>query len=394
MAYRIQNGENFLGLLDLSKNAPDVINKIGPFTLFQRFQIGCYGFIVYILKFFVPVNLFAINPYPPLQDFSHGYFAIALALSVVAAVIISILIILSLRKTRLYAFSTGMYFITIALVLQFITVGISITSDRYSYLPYVWFSIIPASLIVNSLKTKRIMLLIISGCFVIMLILVSIHQIRIWRNTETLWTNVINKYPHEELPRRSRGKYYSRKSVQAKSMKEKKVFEDKALVDFTQAIKAKTRNADVYIGTGIIHASKGDLKNALLFLNAAVSIDPKKGSAYYNRALIYDQLNNKEESIRDYNMALIYKPELALQILNNRSNLFLETGRFKEAIYDFDYLISIDSNKYYYYSNRGIAKQQINDIPGAISDLKKALLLNPDDTISKTILQKLQINRK
>jgi tetratricopeptide (TPR) repeat protein len=216
----------------------------------------------------------------------------------------------------------------------------------------------------------------------------------VWRNTETLWTNVINKYPHEELPRRSRGKYYSRKSGQAKTMMEKKVFEDKALIDFTEAIKAKTRSADVYMGSGIIYVSRGDLKIALLLLNAAIAIDPKKGSAYYNRALIYDQLNKKEEAIKDYNMALIYKPELALQILNNRSNLFLETGRFKEAILDFDYLISVDSNKYYYYSNRGIAKQQINDIPGAITDLKKALQLQPDDTISRTLLLKLRIDRK
>ena len=67
---------------------------------------------------------------------------------------------MSLRKTRLYAFSTGFYFVTIALVLQFITVGISMISDRYSYLPYAGLSLIPASLIANSSKTKRTLLLI------------------------------------------------------------------------------------------------------------------------------------------------------------------------------------------------------------------------------------------
>jgi tetratricopeptide (TPR) repeat protein len=394
MAYKIQSGENFMGLLDLSKNAPDVVNKIGPFTVFQRLEISCYGFVVYMLKFFVPFDLLAIHPYPPLENFSHGSFAATLILSVILTAIVAFLVILSLRKTRLYAFSIGFYFVTIALVLQFITVGISMTSDRYSYLPYVGLSLIPAWIVANSSKAIRKLLLVISGCFVIMLVLISKHQILVWRNTETLWTNVINKYPNEELPRRSRGKYYSRKSVQAKTMMEKKVFEDKVMIDFTEAIKAKTRSADVYMGAGIIYVSRGDLKNALLLLNAAIAIDPKKGSAYYNRALIYDQLNRKEESIKDYNLALIYKPELALQILNNRSNLFLETGRFKEAILDFDYLISVASNKYYYYSNRGIAKQQINDIPGAITDLKKALQLQPDDTISMTLLQKLQINRK
>jgi len=390
MAYRIQSGENFLGLLDLSKNAPDVVNKIGPFTVFQRIQVGCYGFVLYILKFFVPVNLLAIHPYPPLEDFRHGSFATILILSVVVTIIIVFLVIRSLRKTRLYAFSTGFYFVTIVLVLQFITVGISMTSDRYSYLPYAGLSLIPASLIADSSKAKKTLLLIISACFVIMLTVISKRQVLVWSNTETLWTKVINKYPHEELPRRSRGKYYSRKSGQAKSGTEKKGLEDKALIDFTEAIKAKTRSADVYMGTGIIYTSKGDLKNALLLLNAAIAIDPRKGSAYYNRALIYDQLNMKEAAINDYNMALIYKSDLAIQILNNRSNLFLETGRFKEAIPDFDYLISLDSNKFYYYSNRGIAKEQTNDIPGAISDFKKALQLQPDDDISRTHLQKLQ----
>ena len=394
MAYRIQSGDNFLGLLDLSKNAPDVINKIGPFTVFQRFEIGCYGFIVYIFKFFVPVNLLAIHPYPPLEDFTHGSFAIALYLSLIATVVIAVLVIMSLRKTRLYVFSTGFYFVTIALVLQFITVGISMISDRYSYLPYAGLAFIPASLIANSSKTKRTLLLIISACFIIMLMAVSKRQTQVWRNTETLWTKVIDKYPHQELPRRSRGKYYSRKSGQAKSNMEKKTFEDKALIDFTEAIKARTNSADVYMGTGIIYTSKGDLTNALLLLNAAIKIDPRKGSAYYNRALVYDQLNKKEEAIRDYNMALIYKSDLALQILNNRSNLFLETGRFKEAIPDFDYLISLDSNKFYYYSNRGIAKEQTNDIPGAISDFRKALQLQPDDDISRTHLEKLEVDRK
>jgi tetratricopeptide (TPR) repeat protein len=390
MAYKIQNGENFLGLLDLSKNAPDVVNEVGAFTVFQRFQIGCFGFISYIIRFFVPVNLLAIHPFPSLQDFSHGSFAAMFILSVIGVLTIAITVILSLRKTRLYAFSLGFYFVSVALVLQVVTVGISMISDRYSYLPYVWLSLVPASLIANSLKTKRTLMLIVSGCFVGMLMIISIRQIEVWSNTVTLWTKVINKYPHEEVPRRSRGKYYSRKSGQARNDTERKVFEDKALVDFTEAIRAGTRSSDVFMGAGIIRGSKGDLKNALLLLNSALAIDPEKGSAYYNRALIFDQLNMKEEGIRDYDKALIYKPDLKLEILNNRSNLLLETGRFREAILDFDYLISLGGNNFYYYSNRGIARQQINDIPGAMADFKKALALQPDDSISATLLQKLQ----
>lgn len=389
LAYKTQSGENFLGILDLSKNLPDMVNKIGPFSVLQRFQIASYGFVTYMVKFFVPVNLTSLYPYPSSQEINQGTFPIILLMSALALIIIIFLVIRSLRKTKLYAFGLGFYFVTIALVLQFIPVGIAIMAERYSYLPYIGLSIIPATLITNNSKTKKIILIIISGCFIIMLMVLSKRQIETWNNTESLWSKVIEKHPHLELPRRGRGKYYSKKSLQVKSATEKKMYEEKALIDFTEAIKAGTKNADVYMGTGIIYGTKGDLKNAILFLNKALAIDPKKGSAYYNRAQIYDQLNQKEAAIKDYNMALIYGPQLTLEILNNRSNLFLETGRFREAILDFDYLISIESNNFLYYCNRAVAKQQINDIPGAISDYQKALQLKPDDQISKLQLQKL-----
>ncbi|MCX6322232.1 MAG: tetratricopeptide repeat protein [Bacteroidia bacterium] len=121
---------------------------------------------------------------------------------------------------------------------------------------------------------------------------------------------------------------------------------------------------------------------------------PKKGAAYYNRALIYDQLNQKEEAIKDYNMALIYNPDWKLEILNNRSNLFLETGRFREAILDFDYLIFLKNDNFLYYSNRAFARLQLNDITGAVSDYQKALELKPDDQLSKLNLQKLILIKK
>jgi protein O-mannosyl-transferase len=389
MTYKIQNGENFLGLLNLSKNQLDVVNTIGPFSVFQRIQIAGYGFIAYIFKFFVPINLSALYPYPTFQEFDHGTFSISLKIAVAAAALSAFFAIRSLRKTRLYAFGVGFYFITIALVLQFISVGMAIMAERYSYMPYIGLALIPATLIANSSKTKKNILLIISGCFIITLIVLSKRQIEVWRNTETLWTTVINKYPRLELPRRSRGKYYSKKSLAAKTDTEIKMYEDKALIDFTEAIRSGTKSADVFEGTGIIYGSKGDLKNAVLLLNKAISLDPKKGAAYFNRALIYEKLNKKAEAINDYNMSLIYNPDWALQILNNRSNLFLETERFREAVTDFDYLIILQNKNFLYYSNRAYAKLQLSDIKGAILDYQKALQLKPDDQLSKLNLQKL-----
>jgi Flp pilus assembly protein TadD len=389
MAFKVQSGENFLGLLDLSKSHPDMVNAIGPYSILQRMEIASYGFIVYIVKFFVPINLTALYPYPSLKEFSSGTFAITLLFSVAAMLLIAFLVVRSLRKTKLYAFGIGFYIITIVFVLQFISVGMAIVAERYSYLPYVGLSLIPATLIAKSSEIRKKILLLISGCFIIMLIVLTRRQTGVWNNTETLWTQVINRYPQQELPRRSRGKYYSKKSLDSKSESEIKKYEDLALVDFTEAIKAGTRSADVFQGTGVIYGSKGDLDKAVLFLNKALAIDPKKGPAYYNRALIYEKLDQKESAIKDYNMALIYNPDWALEILNNRSNLFLETGRYREAKLDFDYLIYLQSNNFLYYSNRAFARLQLNDVNGAVLDYQKALQLKPDDQLSRENLQRL-----
>ena len=98
--------------------------------------------------------------------------------------------------------------------------------------------VIPATLIAESSKIRKKVLLLISGFFIIMLIILSRRQIGVWNNTETLWTQVIDRFPQQELPRRSRGKYYSKKSLEAKSDSEIKKYEDLALIDFTEAIRA------------------------------------------------------------------------------------------------------------------------------------------------------------
>jgi tetratricopeptide (TPR) repeat protein len=218
---------------------------------------------------------------------------------------------------------------------------------------------------------------------------VSGRQTEVWSNTETLWTKVIDKHPDVETARTSRGKYYSKKSLQAKSESEKKLYEQKAFNDYRAAISAGTKSPDVFVGTGLIYASNGDPQNAIKFLSAAISIDPLNGSAYYNRAIVYDRLNKKEEAIKDYNIALIYKPDLIIEILNNRSGLLIETSRFREAILDFNYLISVRGDYYLYFSNRAYARQQLGDYSGALSDLKKAQQLNPNDQVIRQQLENL-----
>jgi len=389
IAYRLQNGQNFLGFFNEGTGTPDVVNQVGPFSLWQKLTVSGYGFIVYLIRFFVPDNLVALNPYPLLKDFTSLPFSLLRVLSLIASVAIILYSVWSLRKSKLWFFSIAFYFITIALVLQFISVGMAITSNRYSYLPYIAVAFMAATVITQMSGLRRGIMLVIYSMFIVILILVARKQVGTWENTETLWSNVISKYPDEELPRRSRGKYYSRIFLESVNEQDKKKYGNLAVNDFNVAIKAGSNHPDVYDGAGVILASAGKFDEALVYLNKAIELDPEKGSAFYNRALVYESLGNKDKAIDDYTSALSYRTEKAFEIINNRSDLLLETGRYAEAERDLDYLITRNRNNEIYYFNRGVARMQNGDLQGAADDFRATLELKPDDSVAREQLEKL-----
>jgi len=391
LAFHLQNGENFLGLMRIEKNLPDVVNTVRKLTMFQRIGIGCEGLVSYLIKFFLPFNLSAIYPYPTVEVMKSAGYIAGMAVSFIVTIAGAWYIAAIMKNTRLLPFGAGFFFITIVLVLQFISVGIAIKADRYTYLPYIGLAFIPAMFIEEKLRARaRQSLIIISCLFVILLWFLTSRQADVWQNTETLWSDVITKYPEAETPRASRGKYYIRKSLNAKNAREKAYFEEKAMADFVVALKVKTKNTDVYEGMGYILASRGDYKRALEYFNLAVIADPENGSAYYNRALVYTSLNMPEEAIKDYTTALKYSPEKKKEIVTNRSNLLLEMGRFREVIEDLDYLISLESSNPNHYFNRATARLVTGDIRGAAADLRQVLLLNPADREALELLNKIQ----
>jgi hypothetical protein len=390
MAYRIQSGENFLGILNEGTGTPDVVNELGPFTFIQRLKTASYGFVSYLLKFVFPSGLSALNPFPELKEFGNPPFRIVLTGSLVLTILIATIAIVSLRKTRLIFFGLGFYFVTVALVLQFVTVGMAIKADRYTYIPYIGLAFILVMFISGNSNIIRKSGQIILFIVVVIFSVLSDKQVRTWKNTETLWTNVIEKYPDTELPRRSRAKYYSKLALNEANEIRKRELEDKALQDFLVAAEKGSIHPDVYEGLGVIYASKKNFSEAQGYLTTAISLDSLKGSTFYNRALVRTELGLKNEAIEDYTSALRANPEKALEIINNRSNLLLETGRYIEAIRDLDYLITRDRNNFNLYFNRAISKLSLNDKAGAAEDLQRALLLNPEDLEIRNLLEKIK----
>jgi hypothetical protein len=168
------------------------INKLNTFSIWHRIQFASYGFVMYIVKFFVPVNQVAIYPYPAQPQYDSGTFVTLLLLAPFIFIIISGLVIYSLKKTKLFVFGMGFFLVTVMMVLQFISVGVAIIADRYTYLSYIGLAFIPAMLIGEHMTKKRIPLYILSGCFIVLMMILSQKQ------TEVCTGNS-KKYPGDLL---------------------------------------------------------------------------------------------------------------------------------------------------------------------------------------------------
>ena len=327
MAVQLQSGENFLGMMKFIKDPHDVVNIVAPFSGLQRIQIAAYGFFVYLVKFVIPANQAAFHPYPELSEINGENFSLLLWLALIAFFILFCLVIFSMKKTRLFMFCFGFYLVTLALVLQFVSVGNAIFAERYTYLPYIGLAIIPAYFISESQGRIKQILLIISALFILIMLILARNQVKVWNSTESLWTQVIERYPDLEMARGARGKYYYMLSAHSENEKDKRALEEKAMTDFRVAI-------------------------------------------------------------RDYESALTFSPDMALEILRNRSVLYIETDRYENAIKDLDELIKIDGKEFTHYYNRAFSKLMLKDIEGAIEDYKSVLRLNPGD---KETLEHLRV---
>jgi len=379
MAVRIQGGDNFLGMLKFMKEPDSVINIVAPFSWLQRSQVACYGFWAYLIKFVFPVSQSCFYPYPDANEMNHGSFPILLWLSLLGFIITVLLVIFSMKKTKLFFFSFGFSLVMMLLVLQFISVGKAILAERYTYLPYIGISIIPAYFISQYTGRNRKWLLLLSGSFVIVMMFLARKQVNVWSDTGTLWSQAIETHPNQELAWRARGKYSYGLSARTGDQAERKILEDKAISDFKVAMEHQTVSSDVYEGMGVLLQSRGELRTALKLLNMAVSLNPGNGRSYYNRAIIFDQMNLKEEAIKDYDSALAKDPKEALAIFRNRSALYLETGKWDQALKDYDELIRIEKTDFRHYYNRAFSKVMLKDYEGAIADYRIVLKFNPGD---------------
>jgi tetratricopeptide (TPR) repeat protein len=375
----------FIGTLAWKIQGQGAIAKEGVFTIVQQVMFASYGFMMYWVKLFLPVDLSAFYPYPALGPENELPVIFYMAPLLVSVLVLAPAIILWRKKSPLLkpvVFGMGFFLIMVALVLQFISVGSAIMADRYTYIPYIGAFFLILSALAHfkvHLKYKAISYTIL-GIFTCFLAKQCYDRVPIWTNSETLWSDVISKYPFVidqqgnkvkiikngvEVAYKNRGNYY-REHNQMKL----------AFNDYNTLVMARVKEPLIYSNMANMYALEAKFDKAMEMYGLAIERNNSNYETYLNRGITYSKMGNRKASIADFRKASQLLPN-NIQIMSNLASELLNDNQFEETIKLSEKLIKLSPSGYEGYFYRGTALINQKKYPEGIKELLKSVAINP-----------------
>lgn len=369
--------------------------NIDAYSLIERIQLASYAINLYVIKFFLPTHLSSFYPYPLLP------FDTLVSIAPFISIGVGGLLFWRFRLNRNMVFGMLFFLISILLLVQLVTVGSTIISERYTYLAYVGLSIsiyfIIEQLISKHLNFQGNTFLIISSLILLSCTWVSFNRIKVWENGETLWTDAIDKFPQVAGSWGGRGVYYRLEKKYTKALKDlnQAVFlnpnepmfysnrgniffdlgkDDEALLDYNNCIRLDSTDENAYANRGAIFGRRGKYDQALNDLNTAIRISPNIMNTYMNRGIIYSQMNQRNLAKNDFKTCISLDPDND-GIWNAIAVEHQHLGDFDSSIVVLNKAIAMNNSEGIYYFNRGISYRLLGNQVSAIKDFNTATSL-------------------
>jgi protein O-mannosyl-transferase len=383
IALDIQKGGNFNGMFNNIEGVKSAISSQSAFSFLDKLAFASYGMLQYMIKFFLPFNLSAYYPYP-VEALNNQPIPSVYYFYILGFIAIIGLAIWSLKIGKEIAFGLGFYLATVLLVSQFLSVGTVIMADRYTYLPYIGFSLSFLLLVDRWIKDKTNLKYIAYGIVAVLTIFwltLTTKQVDDWQNTETLFSKANQLYPENQDILNILGLYYGKSG---------KLAEAKAC--FEQAINGKypIKHATIYEGLGNIYGMSNNPQQAVAMFSKAIEIEPTRGSFYFNRAVAYATFD-PNAALADLDKALPLMPlKDKDKVVLQRGACFLQLKDYTKVIANAENAIKQGISTEYIYYQMGIAKFNLGDRVGAIQNLDQALKINPNFAEAKNILAQIK----
>lgn len=346
------------------QKAGHIIDISKYFSIYDRPFLIMYSLVYYILNNIIPFKLSAFHLYPA----GTGHFLPARYYIYSSLLLLIIFIIYkakSLRKDLLFGFL--FFFLTIFVMIEIVPVGIQVVKERYTYISCIGIYFVISMLLVRLSEKddvqKAVTVLVIAAALGFGY--TSFSRVKIWKDSYTLWGDVLKKQPDCSSAYINRGNAY--------------VVDEKyneAISDYNEAIELEPAAADAYIDRAIAKSKQDDINGAIEDYDKAIEIGPADAEMYSERALLKIQIQNVAGAIKDFSSAISLDPSDEIYY-NQRGVMYGINGKYYDAIGDFDKAIKLKADYADAYSNRGYAEINLSQNEKAITDLTYSIKLNP-----------------
>ena len=261
-------------------------------------------------------------------------------------IIISLVVIAIKKKNKFILFGLGFFIIN--MVLFIIPAGVPVlTTDRYSYVPFIGIYLIIAVglyLVINKTQKLKILWLSFIGLYILSLSILTFKQSQIWHDSITLWNDVIKKTGETSFPLMKRG-------IAHRHLND---FE-KALNDLNASIELDNQYPVVFENRGYIYLLQKEYQKAIHDFNLALDMDPKSAYSLRNLGLCYYYLNEYEKALSIMNQSLGMESKNAYA-LKTRGKIYIALNKTDEACMDLQQSIKLGLSA----DNENEAKELIN----------------------------------
>jgi len=155
---------------------------------------------------------------------------------------------------------------------------------------------------------------------------------------------------------------------------------DRAIADYSEAIRLNPKYATAYNNRGLGYKQKGDYDRAIADFNDAIRLDPKYAIAYDNRGDVYAAKRDHDHAIADYSDAIRLDPKNAIYY-NDRGEIYRTKGDNDRAIEGYDLLIGLQPSSANWWNYRCWDRAILDRLEPAMADCNEGVKLKPDGSV-------------
>ena len=320
-------------IITVKVQSATAITSTAVYSLWMRFFFACYGIMIYSIRFFIPYPLSAFHPFP-MQD-NVGWEIYISPLFVLAL----LFLVWRFRKNKVVVFGFLFFLFNLLLVLQFVSVGLAIVAERYTYMPYAGIAFLIAMIAEKFISTTtKTYLMVLAVVTFFAFAFITFQQTKVWKDSNTLWTNVIEHDATAALPRAKRAEYNYNKAISPNPGDTTALLRN-VITDCTTAIENDTgstrqlnekQQRNLYYMRGIAYNYLGEYENAFKDFSTYLIFNPNDNKIlFYRGAILVNYYKKYEAAIDAFNKAIAVSPQ-GLYYLN-RSICYFNLGYTSNA---------------------------------------------------------------